>query len=229
MRIILIFIFTVTLFLQAFPQQKSFRINSVKGDTSGFLKSVFLYPEFIRGEVILKDRRIAPALLNYNRLSGQILFINSSGDTLEISTPGKVELITVATDTFCYFENSFLQLVTHYADGINLYKKPTIKYAGNEKKGAYGNYSNTTAANSLDKVSSGTKIENLQVDENALYVHTDNFYLRSPSGKFYPAVKKNFEKLFSGKAKRTAEYPDKSKIDYKNETDLIMLLSWLQS
>ncbi len=85
--------------------------------------------------------------------------------------------------------------MTHYADGINLYKKETIRYTGKEKKSGYGGYSTTTAANSINKVSSENKIEKISVDENALYVPTTTYYLGSPSGKYLLAVKKNFEKV----------------------------------
>lgn len=80
----------------------------------------------------------------------------------------------------------------NYGDGINLYKKETIQYNGKEKKGAYGGYSATTAANSVNKVSSENNIEKINVDENSLYVSTTSYYLANPSGRSCPAVKKNF-------------------------------------
>ncbi len=136
---------------------------------------------------------MASALLNYNRLSGQILFVNTKGDTLEPANPGRYTigghmhriLFIISTK---HMSNS----VSHYKEAINLFKKETIQYNGTEKKGAYGGYSNTTAANSIDKVSDENDIKKIGVDENVLYVSSTHYYLAGPDHHFLPASKKKF-------------------------------------
>jgi hypothetical protein len=229
-RVFIIMLLPLTFSFDATAQQdQSFRINSVRSDSTGFYRSVYLYPQFANGHVLLKNKQLASALVNYNRLSGQMLFINPKGDTLEFADPEKIEWVAVSNDTFQFFDKAYIQKMTHYADGINLYKKETIRYNGKEKKSGYGGYSTTTAANSINKVSSENKIEKISVDENALYVPTTTYYLGSPSGKYLLAVKKNFEKLFVQHEKKPGEYLQQNKVNFKSDTDLLALLAWLQN
>ena len=169
-------VFTITLLsLVAFSRataqnDQSFRVNSVDNDSALLYRSVYKYPQFTNGQILFKNKHLASALVNYNRLSGQMLFINANRDTLEFANPGEIEWVAISNDTFRFFDKNYIQTITHYPDGINLYKRETIRKTGREKKSGYGGYSNTSAASSINKVSSDNMIEKIGVDENTLYV-----------------------------------------------------------
>lgn len=222
-------ILQVFYFQSAAQQDQSFRINSVKGDTGRFYRSVYRYPQFINGYIFFKNQKVASALLNYNRLSGQILFVSTKGDTLEPANPGDIQLVALAQDTFYYYDKTYVELISHYKEGINLFKKETIQYNGTEKKGAYGGYSNTTAANSIDKVSDENDMKKIGVDENVLYVSSSHYYLAGPDHHFLPAGKKNFKKLFPKKEEKLNDYLLKNKLTYNDEKELLALLDYLHN
>ena len=117
----------------AAQQNQSFRINSVNGDSAGFHHSIYRYPQFTQGFIILKNQQIASALVNYNRLSGQMLFINKKGDTLEFANPENISYVAILNDTFHYFDKIFIERISHFT-AVNLFKKETIQYNGKEKK-----------------------------------------------------------------------------------------------
>jgi hypothetical protein len=227
-RITPIIVLTQLLYSHAAAQQdQAFRINSINADSTGYYRSVYSYPEFTEGTILSNDGKIASALLNYKRLSGQILFINSKGDTLEFSDPGSFRYVAISEDTFYFFDKAYLKLISHY-NSANLYKKEKIEYNGKEKKGAYGGYSSTSAANSIDKISDENDLKKIAVDENTLYVSSSRFYLRGAAGKYYPAVKKNFVKMFPQKEKQLNNYLANNKVNYRDENDLLRLLDYLQ-
>lgn len=229
-RVFIIMLLSLVAFCQATAQKnQSFRVNSVRGDSTQLYRSVYKYPDFSNGYILFKNNSLASELVNYNRLSGQMLFINAKGDTLEFANPEQIEWLAVSNDTFHFFDKTYIQTMTHYGDGINLYKKETIRYNGKEKKSGYGGYSNTTAASSINKVSSENTIEKIGVDENTLYVSTSDYYLARSPGKYFLAVKRNFEKLFKQQEKKLNEYFGKNKVNYKNEQDLLALLAWMQN
>jgi hypothetical protein len=220
----------ILLNLQAEAQSdKSFRVNSVNRDSAALINSIYLYPQFTRGYILFRNQNLASAMLNYNRLSGQIVFINPKGDTLEPAYAQDIQFIAITSDTFQFHNKAYTQLITHYTGGVNLYKTEKIKYNGKEKKGAYGGYSATTAASSVDKVSNENDIKKIGVDENALYVLSRQYYLKDSSGKFFPASKKNFKKLFLLKEKEIDEYLQKIKINYVNEIDLLNFIAYLRN
>ena len=227
MRTASILVFSQLLYFQATAQHdQSFRINSLNDDSSTLYRSVYRYPQFTEGHILLNDRKMAAGLLNYNRFSGQILFINSKGDTLELANPKTIEYITIVNDTFRYFDRSFLKLVSHN-DAVNLFKKETIEYTGKEKKGAYGGYSKTTGASAIDKVPDANDLKKIGVDENDLYVSSAHYYLRSADGFFLPAVKRSFKKLFPEKEKLLNQYLSEKKVNFNDENDLLRLLDYL--
>lgn len=228
MRMYMVILLSQSLYLSASAQEdQSFRVNSVHHDSTGLFLSIYRYPQFTQGYILFKNQNLASALVNYNRLSGQILFINSNGDTLEPAHPQSIEYVACANDTFHYFDKAYIRLITHYT-GVNLYKKQIIKYNGKEKKGAYGGYSTTTAANSIDKVSNENNIEKIGVDENELYASSTYYYLAGQENIFVNANKKSFRRIFPGKGGALNEYLAKNKINYNKEEDLLNLISYLQ-
>lgn len=230
MRVNIIIVLFQLLYLNVSAQQdQTFRINSVKADSSPLYKSVYQYPQFINGNIFFKNKNVASALLNYNRLSGQLLFINGKGDTLEPVNPEDIQMVAVLQDTFHYFEKSWLELISHHKDGINLLKNETIKYNGNEKKSAYGGYSNAAAASSIDKVANEKNMQQIDVDENMLYVSATRFYLGGHNGNFFPAGRRNFKKLFSQNEKKLNKYLSENQVNYNHENDLLRLIDYLQN
>jgi hypothetical protein len=229
MRTFIIILLPLVPFSHAAAQNQSFRLNSVRSDSARLYRSVYRYPQFTNGDILFKNDHHASALLNFNRLSGQMIFINNKGDTLEFANPETIEFVAISNDTFHFFDKTYIQTMSHYPNGINLCKKETIRYNGKEKKSGYGGYSNTTAANSINKVSSENTIEKINVDENTLYVSTTDYYLATPTGKYVLAVKKNFEKLFHQQANKLNDYLEKNKVNYKNEQDLQALLAYMQN
>jgi hypothetical protein len=155
-------------------------------------------------------------------------FINANGDTLQLGNAAATNYITIANDTFRYFNNGFIQLLTHFA-GVNLYRKKVIKFNGREKQGAYGTYNTTSAATSVNNYSdqNGNINQDLRIDENTVYAVAVNYYLSRDNQDFVLAAKKNLNKLFPGKEKIVAEYLKTNKINFNKEADLVALIVFM--
>ncbi len=52
---IIIWLLQVLYFQSAAQQDQSFRVNSVKGDTGRFYRSVYRYPQFVKGYIFFKN------------------------------------------------------------------------------------------------------------------------------------------------------------------------------
>src|SRR3954464_2603410 len=78
--------------------QNTTRIT-VKADSSlsKFLtfKERYSYPTFINGTVFFKDGAAYNAVLNYNLFTGQMQFINSRGDTLELANENTIKVVAI--------------------------------------------------------------------------------------------------------------------------------------
>lgn len=212
----------------AFGQtRKTYRINSIKEDSGALMSSAYRYPQFEKGVVSFKNQPLASADLNYNYLSGQILFATPNGQELELAKPETLDYIAIGKDTFYYIDKEYAEKLTHYP-AINLFKKETIKFNGTEKKGAYGTYSATTGASSINTFSDDKTTQRIPVDENTLYATNTQFYLRQSSNNFVPVNKKNFYKIFSKEESKLSDYLKNNSIHYNKEEDVLKLLKYLQ-
>lgn len=228
MRIFLSFIAAFLILNSIAAQSKNaYRINSIKEDSSELIGSLYRYPQFQKGVVSFNNQPLASADLNYNYLSGQIVFVINKKEPLELLRPETLKYIGIGVDTFFYFDKGYVEMITHYPN-INLYKKEMIKFNGKEKKGAYGTYSATTAASSINTFSDENVNQKISVDENILYVTSTQYYLSDRLNNFFSANKKNFYKIFSKDEKKLIEYLKNNSVHFAKEEDLLKFLEYLQ-
>ncbi len=209
-------------------ENKTLNINLLNDGSANLLSGKFYkYKSFPDGKIIFKDSSISEEKLNYNRVLGEIHFINSKGDTLQLAHPETMSLIIIGVDTFYYFEKGFAQLLTHYGK-TDLAAKKTLKYIGKEKKGAYGTYSAVASISSYDSFTADNQITNLLVaDENLIFKYVNSYLLVDAYRNSVPANKKNFYKLFSNKEQQLKNYFQKNKVNFQREGDLKKILVFL--
>jgi hypothetical protein len=226
---------TLTAFVALFLSAQTFAQDATPVATvntldpkSGKNRVEFLYPMFFTGKVVLKDSSFAETLMNYNTLTGQMLFRTPKGDTLALARPMETAFVVIGEDSFVYHDNSFLQKVTHNNEGTLIYVRKSMKYIGKEKKGPYGTYSSVSSANSngtytYDDNSHGY----IGIDENHLYIPSQEFFI-SDGVVILPASKQNFYKLFPADKKALKDYMEGAKINFNDKDELMALLKYLK-
>ncbi len=142
------FIIAMCLPLLLAAQGSPDRVKFNSSQENGYVKG-YLYPEFQDGKVFSKDGTYGAAKMNFNGLTSEMLFISPKNDTLKLARPETTLMVTVATDTFCFHEKTFLKKITHYADAPNLFVSPDLKFVTVERAVPYG-YSATTATASYN-------------------------------------------------------------------------------
>jgi hypothetical protein len=216
--------------LSAIAQQsETVTVNTLNSETAK-QKTVLFNPYFAQGKVVFKDESFAQPALNYNRLTGQMLFLTPKGDTLALSHPETTQYVLVGVDTFAFHENSFLLKVTHFGTGPNLYVKQYMKLMGREKKGPYGTYSPLSASNSNSTYTNDDQqTKYIAVDENHLYKPGVEYYLSDANNnKFYEASKKGFYSAFPAHEKKLKEFLTAYRPDYNSEQDLMQVFQYIQ-
>lgn len=209
-------------------QSETVTVNTINTETAK-QKTVLFNPYFAKGKVVFKDESFAEPPMNYNRLTGQMLFITSKGDTLALSRPETTSFVIIGVDTFAFHENSFLVKVTHFSNGPNLYAKQYMKFMGKEKKGPYGTYSPVSASNS-NSTYTGDDQETryISIDENHLYKPSVEYYISDDKGgQFYPASKKGFFSAFPKHEKKLKEFLTSYRPDYRSEEDMMQVFIYV--
>ncbi len=215
-------------FLCFAQDEKTVTINTIDRGLP-MSKTVLLHEQFLDGKVIFKDEAYAQTKFNYNRLTGQMLFLTPKKDTLALSRPETTAMVIIANDTFAFYDNSFIQKITHFTNAPSLYVKQYMKYIGKEKKGPYGTYSSIAQSNSNSTYTADDQItQYLSIDENMIYKPNTEYYLTIDQEKFYPAKKASLFKMLPQYKEKIKEYVESTRTNFNDKYELELLIKHIQ-
>jgi hypothetical protein len=180
----------------------------------------YLYPEFSDGVVMFKDSTFTAARMNYDILYGEIEFI-SKKDTLQIMGKKDIRYVSVNSDTF-YYDKGYLRQLAGNANFM-LAEHRFVKIVDNQKQGAYGTTSSTSAVSSYNSLPSSGGYYNLVVNEDLLLKKVVDLYLYTPAGGFDLFRRKNFFSAFPEKEEELKKYLKEQPVDFNKRDDLIRL------
>jgi len=185
----------------------------------------YRYPRFTQGQVYFKDGTRSTAHLNYNLFLGEMQFLDAKGDTLSVANEQDIDYVAVATDTF-YLKKGVFEVSGDYAY-VKLAMKQTLRYADNEKIGAYGIPSSSASISSMSIVDNNQRSYKLGANENSVYAKEKFYYLIvKANNQVLPATKQNVLKSFSRSRDRIEDFISVNEIDFKREADLKKLLEF---
>ena len=108
----------------------------------------YRFDKFYIGTVSFFTGKSANARLNYNRLLGEMQFIDLKGDTLSLDEESTIKSILIGNTTFFYDTHSGFMEAVNRQPAITLAKKEILKPMSIEKLGAYNQSSSVSSINS---------------------------------------------------------------------------------
>lgn len=198
-------------------------------DSEAYLKG-YLYPEFQNGKLFSKDGSYGVAKMNFNGFSKELLFIAPTGDTLRLLHPETTLMVTIVTDTFCFYENTFLRKITHYAAEPNLFGSLELKFITAERPTGYG-YSVITASSSIGSIENtgGTLANVSSEDKNLIFGRSKDVFVRNDKGDFLPVKQASFINMFPQHKAEVKIFIETKNIRFKNQKDVIQLIDYMHS
>jgi len=179
----------------------------------------YLYPNFTKGIITLKNGRSNTCQFNLNFLSGEMEFIQSK-DTLIIADKKDLYSIVIAKDTFC-FHNVYLQMIR--GGNLKVFMSQRIGMKDILKKGAMGSINRTAASESYGYMDDGRQTYNLKIDEDMVFQKTAAFSFSLSENNFIEFNKKNITKIIPGKEDVIKDYLKTNEIDFKSRADVLKL------
>lgn len=190
-------------------------------------EAIFQYPEFLQGKVMYDDGTYTETLLNYNKVLGEMQFINSRGDSVVIANPEVVHSICFPQDTF-YVGEGYLEQISGN-DNLSVLVKSYVKLRDVKKQGAYG-MSSTGNIDNYTSVSSSTNTGTLQLKSNQdmVYVFETEYYFTDDHEHFVPARRNNLLKLYPDQKNDIKTFIKEESINFNRSQDLVMLVSYVK-
>jgi len=189
-------------------------------DTSDVL-SQYLYKDFSKGVVQFRNGTVTSAMMNYNTLTGRMVF-EKSGKLLDLINTETIDTVYLQNTKFIPFNDIFLDVVAESAIPLFIQYKSDLMSPG--KSSAYGGTSQTTSSTSYSTVFTDSKTYNINLPEGyRVDKSTVNWvFINGKMQKFLN--EKQFLRIFKNREADLKRYIKENSINFKNRSDLIKLL-----
>ena len=189
---------------------------------------IYHYPHFTNGKVFLRDGTKAAGKMNYNRLYGQMLFINPIGDTLALADEKNIKFIVIDKDTF-YYDGGYLRLMAN-GGVVKLTEKQIWVLADIRKIGTHNRPTTTVAVTSFSSYTDGrdaAKSKDLIMNEDVVLRKETQYYFGDKFNLFVPASKKGLLQLFPKEQREIDNYLKETKVNFNKKEDVEKLYQFL--
>lgn len=186
----------------------------------------YLFPEFTKGVVLMKNGVKNEALLNYNSLTEEMIF-DTQGKKLALSQLEMVDTVYIKDRKFFLLNNKFVELLYNSSYGLLAAHKCKMKDPG--KPAAYGGTSQTSATTSYSSYFSGGQMYELKLPEG---IETKPFveYWLLKDGKANRFLNiRQLTKMFGGKEALIKEYSKTHEVKYDDQDSMVELLRFLEA
>ncbi len=226
MRILFILLF-IFLF-----QQKSLEQNDNRNSDetlSQLTKNVFKYSSFQPGTVFYKDSTKNDAKLNYDRIFGKILYLDRMGKSVALDNPETVAMVTIAKDTFCFFDTTCVLKYTHF-NRLNLYVRQTIVYAKKHNSGERNNMDPVVITNGSGLPYNKEEFKDDDgFNKNSMFRMINDYYIADKNLNYRIVTKKNVLEIFPSQKDKLKKYLKDNDINFDNASDIEKLLQYMNS
>lgn len=180
-----------------------------------------LIPRFTRSIVVMKSGEKRTAILNYNLVDQQMVFMQKNLFWV-LDDPQLIDTVYMANRIFVPFEKGFYELAVAAPVTLFIQHKSYVESLGVPT--GYGAMSQTTQPNYVSTYYGARGAINLEIPKNYKVIDDTEYLIRKEGTLQKFESKHQFLKIFPEKEKELQQYINKNKIDFKNQQSLINLV-----
>lgn len=195
----------------------------VEGDF--FNEKVYVFKEYQEGRIRLNTGEIYTGKFNINTMTQTLRVISDSGDTIAINNEKLVEVVSSGNNFFRKFNIGYIQYLN--TDGsVSLGLHRSMKMGQERLQGAYGGTNEVSSIQKIANIDIDSRVEKIVGHAELRYTYTETVFLLKDD-RYYPANKKNFEKMFPAKKAQMNKYVTDNKLSFSRKEDLVTLFNYL--
>ena len=190
--------------------------------------SHYLFPEFTQGTILMKNGTKNKAMLNYNSLTEEMIFLDN-GKMLAI---GNIELESIDTvyivnRKFCTLNNKFIELIYHSKCDLYAEHKCSVIVPG--KTAGYGGTSQTSSIDSYTSILSGGTLYELQLPED-YEIKPYTYYWLKKNGELNKFINmRQLMKLYDDKKNLFKAYVKENDVKFDNQESIVQFVKYLET
>lgn len=186
----------------------------------------YLFPEFTKGVVLMKNGIKNETLLNYNSLTEEMIFENN-GTKLAIGQPELVDTVFIKGRKFFLLNGKFVELINNSKYKLYAEHKCTIKDPG--KPAAYGGTSQTSATSTYSSFFTGGQVYDLKLPEGyETKPFVDYWLVKDGEVSKFLSIRQ-LAKLFNEKDNSFKEFVKKHDVKYTDQSGIVELIRYLEA
>lgn len=183
--------------------------------------SYFLFPEFVPGSVKMKDGRTEVAMMNYNKITEEMIF-EKEGIKLAFDSLQTIDTVYIESRIFIPHIKVFYELLV--MGRVSLFVQNKCNPVDPGDPSGYGGKTETGAVRNLSSISNSVHTYKFELPNN-YYILDATLYWITRNNIFYKAnTSSQITKVFPEKSKEIKQFIKDHKLDLKNTTDLIALI-----
>ena len=191
----------------------------------------YIFPEFTKGYVLLKNGTRNQALLNYNAATEEMIF-DQNGQKLAFAQPTLTQLDTVFIQDrkFVLLDNKKFAEVIHQ-DGYSLLIQYKCRIIPPGKPAAYGGTSQTSSVTSYSSWSEGGNIYQLQLPDDFKVESSMVYWLDNDNGEGLKSFSSmgQIKKFYSKRKELYNKYTKENKVDFKVMESVASLIHYMEA
>ncbi len=187
--------------------------------------SHYIFPEFIKGTVLLKSGAKNPTMLNYNSLTEEMIF-DTNGKKMAIARPEDIDTVYIEDRKFFPMNDKFVELIYH--NKIELYAAHKCSVVDPGKPAAYGGTSQTSSTTSYSSLISGGQAYQLKLPDGYTTKPYTNYFMKRDDKLTMFVNLRQLSKLFSEKSDQFKKYVKENKVDIEDLDAVVGLVKYME-
>lgn len=198
------------------------------GVTAQIDSTQFLFPKFENALIYYKDGRVFQVPLNYNLVTGYFLFIdkNDNDELKSFAEPDMIKIIKIGTRLFLPTEKGATEIIQVNPLFHVQYKG---KVRNEEKLGAYGKRSATSAITTYSSLDSRGVTHQLQTEKEYLTGIYKVYRVEVNGKKKSFITEKQFLKIYPHSKETLKQYIDDKRIDFNSVDQVLQLFNYAET
>ena len=217
-----IYILRITIYL--FAILFSFGIESVLSQEKSKIElQQYLFPDFSRSTVKVRNGKTVTILLNYNIVTEKMVF-EQNGEYFDLANPESVDTAYIHNRAFIQNEDAFLEVAVKGSLPFFIQHKGELIPPG--RPAGYGSTSQTTSSNYLSGLNTPQGYYNFKLPDGYT-VRASSVYWVRINGEMENFIgERQFLKLFPDKADQLKKYLKDSKLKIEKREDFLRLTEY---
>ncbi len=185
----------------------------------------YVFPEFVKGTVLMKSGLKNEAMLNYNALTEEMIF-DKNGKKLAMGLLSEIDTVYIDGRKFFPFQNKFVELLYH--NKLDLYALYQANILDPGKPAAYGGTSQTSSTTSYSSILSGGQAYELELPQGTETQASMQYWLKKDGELTQFLNLRQLSKQFDNKAAQFKKYVKDNKVDYDDPASMVGLIKFLE-